>query len=111
MLGGAIAGLAGAFYVWQLAAVFPDNFKPQVTFDAWTIVVLGGSAHILGPLLGAIVFWAYDSLTRFGFAALPMDDVRLGALRIMLIGLLLMGLMLWRPQGLLGKKEELTLGR
>jgi neutral amino acid transport system permease protein len=109
MLGGAIAGLAGAFYAWQLAAVFPDSFKPQITFDAWTMVVLGGAAHNLGPILGAIVFWGYDSLTRFGFGAVPLGDARLGALRVMVIGLMLIVVVRWRPQGLLGKSEELTL--
>ncbi len=112
MLGGAIAGIAGAFYAWQLTAVYPDNFRPQITFDAWTIVVLGGAASNPGTLLGAVIFWAYDSVTRFALPAiLPIDDARLGALRIMIIGLLLMVLMIWRPQGILGKKEELTLGR
>lgn len=112
MMGGAIAGIAGAFYAWQLTAVYPDNFRPQITFDAWTIVVLGGAASNPGTLLGAVIFWAYDSVTRFALPAiLPIDDARLGALRIMIIGLLLMVLMIWRPQGILGKKEELTLGR
>lgn len=111
MLGGAIAGLAGAFYAWQFASLYPDSFKPQTTFDAWTIVVLGGAANNLGPILGAVLFWGYDSLTRFGFAALQWGDARVGALRIMVIGLLLIGLMVWRPQGLLGNKDELTLER
>jgi neutral amino acid transport system permease protein len=42
---------------------------------------------------------------------LPLDEARLGAFRLMAIGLILMVLMMWRPQGILGKKEELTLGR
>lgn len=112
MLGGAIAALAGAFYGWQLAAVFPDSFKPQLTFDAWTIVILGGSATLLGPLLGSLCFWGYDSLTRLLFAQLAQQDwgdSRLSALRVLVIGLLLMGLMLKRPQGLLGDRDKLTL--
>jgi neutral amino acid transport system permease protein len=112
MLGGAIAGLAGAFYAWQLTTVYPDNFQPLVTFNAWTIVVLGGSGSNAGTLLGAAIFWAYDTITRFILRdIIPLEDARLGAFRIMVIGLLLMVLMMWRPQGILGKKEELTLGR
>ncbi len=112
MLGGLIAGIAGAFYAWQLTTVYPDNFQPLVTFNAWTIVVLGGAGSNVGTLLGATVFWAYQTLTRFVLAdIMPLDDARLGAFRIMMIGLLLMVLMVWRPQGILGKKEELTLGR
>jgi neutral amino acid transport system permease protein len=112
MIGGFIGGIAGALYAWQLP-VYPENFAPLITFNAWTIVVLGGAGNNPGTILGAVIFWAYTSLTRFldQDQALPLDSARLGALRIMLIGLLLMVLMMWRPQGLLGRKEELTLGR
>jgi neutral amino acid transport system permease protein len=112
MLGGFIAGIAGSLYAWQLTVVYPDNFQPLVTFNAWTIVVLGGAGNNLGTLLGATLFWAYQSGTRFILSdIIPLGDSRLGAFRVMLIGLLLMVLMVWRPQGILGNKEELTLGR
>ncbi|WP_375512866.1 branched-chain amino acid ABC transporter permease [uncultured Nostoc sp.] len=112
MLGGAIAGIAGAFFAWQLGAIYPDNFQPQITFDTWIMVILGGSGNNVGTILGAVIFFAYDALTR---EVLPrivtLDEARLGAFRIMVIGLILMILMIWRPQGILGKKEELTLGK
>jgi neutral amino acid transport system permease protein len=112
MLGGFLAGLAGALYSWQLTTVYPDNFRPIVTFNAWTIVVLGGAGSNIGTLLGASVFWAYDTITRFVLRdIIPLEDARLGAFRVMVIGFILMVLMIWRPQGMLGKKEELTLGR
>jgi neutral amino acid transport system permease protein len=123
MLGGFIAGIAGALFAWQLSTVYPDNFLPLLTFNAWTIVVLGGAGNNVGTILGAVIFWAYLTLTRslpdlfkFLHALIPIvpptiDDARLGAFRIMLIGLILMVLMMVRPQGILGKKEELTLGR
>ncbi|MEO1211273.1 MAG: branched-chain amino acid ABC transporter permease [Cyanobacteria bacterium J06638_20] len=112
MMGGFLAGLAGALYSWQLTTVYPDNFRPLVTFNAWTIVVLGGAGSNLGTLLGASIFWAYDTITRFVLRDIvPLEDARLGAFRVMVIGLILMVLMIWRPQGMLGKKEELTLGR
>ncbi|MFM7365827.1 MAG: branched-chain amino acid ABC transporter permease [Cuspidothrix sp.] len=112
MLGGAIAGIAGAFFAWQLAAIYPDNFQPQLTFDAWIMVILGGSGNNMGSILGAVIYFAYDALTReFLPKIVPLDVERIGAFRIMFIGLLLMVLMIWRPQGILGKKEELTLGK
>lgn len=112
MLGGAIAGVAGALYAWQLTTIYPDNFQPQITFDAWTMVILGGAGNNVGTLLGAVIYFAYDAITRFALPAIiPLDEARLGAFRIMVIGLLLMVLMLWRPQGILGNKEELTLGK
>jgi neutral amino acid transport system permease protein len=112
MLGGAITGVAGSFFAWQITNVYPTNFDPIVTFNAWTIVVLGGAGNNVGTILGAIIFWGYDSLTRFVLPQLGfIDNERLGAFRIMAIGLILMLLMIWRPQGILGKKEELTLGK
>jgi neutral amino acid transport system permease protein len=123
MLGGAIAGIAGSFYAWQLTTIYPNNFQPLITFNVWTMVVLGGAGSNAGTLLGVIIFWAYDALTRYYlpqiitwlavyFPALQgFDSSRQGAFRIMIIGLILMVLMVWRPQGILGKKEELTLGR
>ncbi len=112
MIGGAIAGIAGAFYAWQLTFINPEGFISLITFQAWTIVVLGGAGNNVGTLLGAAIFWAYNTVTRFVLPELiPLDDARLGALRVMIIGLLLIILMMWRPQGILGKKEELTLGR
>ncbi len=112
MIGGAIAGLAGSFYAWQLTFINPDGFISLLTFQAWIIVVLGGSGNNVGTLLGALIFWAYDAATRFLLPAiLHLDDARLGAFRVMVIGLLMIVLMMWRPQGILGKKDELSLGR
>lgn len=123
MIGGAIAGVAGAFYAWQLSFINPDGFIPLITFQAWTIVVLGGAGSNAGTILGAVIYWAYYSITRYlpellqllhtAIPAIPssVDEARLGAFRIMVIGLLLIVLMMARPQGILGKKEELTLGR
>jgi neutral amino acid transport system permease protein len=115
MLGGAIAGVAGAFYAWQFT-VFPDNFEPLITFNAWIIVMLGGSGNNLGTIIGAIIFWGYNSITRDEsfkaiFRAMHLDETQQGAFRVMIIGLVLMSIMVLRPQGILGKKEELTLGR
>ncbi len=112
MLGGAIAGIAGAFYCWQLTTIYPTSFEPLLTLNCWIIVVLGGSGNNAGVLLGAMVFWGYDSVTRFIFSNSDLiSDSQLGAFRVMVIGLVLMILMIWRPQGILGDKNELSLGK
>ena len=111
MLGGFIAGIAGAFLAWQLSTIYPRSFETDLTFNAWTIVVLGGAGSNGGTLLGAAIFWGYTTLTRSLDQFVPLGADQIGALRIMLIGLLLILLMLWRPQGILGNKDELTLGR
>ncbi len=117
MLGGGIAGIAGAFYAWQITSVYPTNFEPMMTFNAWTIVMLGGAGNNVGVILGAVIFWTYDTITRNDAVinwlggSLHLTSDKIGALRVMIIGLILMIIMMWRPQGLLGNRNELTLGK
>jgi neutral amino acid transport system permease protein len=112
MLGGGIAGVAGAFQAWRITNVYPDGFEPIMTFNAWTIVALGGAGNNVGVILGAIIFWAYDAATRAEqLKSLPFSADQMGAFRVMIIGLILMLIMLWKPQGLLGNRDELTLGK
>ncbi len=113
VLGGAIAGLAGAFYAWHLQTLYPKFFEPEVTFIAWMIVAIGGAGNNLGVIVGAIVYQLYNSLPRFLPEAIKnsIGGGRVEAIQIIMIGLTLILVMLWRPQGLLGKKEELTLTR
>jgi branched-chain amino acid transport system permease protein len=107
-LGSAIAALAGVFFTLQNTTLFPENFEPIVTFLAFAILILGGFGSYLGVVVGAIVIGFIFSGTRFlEFPGLESDDV--AALRLIVIGLLIMALMAFRPQGLFGKKEELHL--
>jgi neutral amino acid transport system permease protein len=114
MIGGFIAGVGAVFQAWQLSNIYPTQYQTDITFTTWTIVVLGGAGSNPGTLLGAAIFWTYSALTR-DLGQLPLLSGlaadQIGALRIMLIGIILMGLMIWRPQGILGNKDELSLGR
>ncbi|OIP77880.1 MAG: branched-chain amino acid ABC transporter permease [Oscillatoriales cyanobacterium CG2_30_44_21] len=110
-IGGAIGGLAGSFYAWQLTTVYPDNFVPLITFQAWTIITIGGAGNNLGVLLGAALFQFYNALPRFLPEQIRADGGRFEAIQLILIGVTLILLMVWRPQGLLGSKKELTLNR
>jgi neutral amino acid transport system permease protein len=107
VLGSTIAGLAGSLLAFYLQYINPRNFMPIETFYAWIAVVLGGSGNNKGTILGAIILWSFFSGTRF----LPFNQTQMGALRILFIGLLLMVIMMFKPEGLLGRKEELTLSR
>ncbi len=112
MLGGFIAGVGAVFLAWQLSNVYPSQYQTSITFTAWTVVVLGGAGSNPGTLLGAAIFWAYNAITRDLDKVLPfLAADQIGALRVMLIGVILMTLMIWRPQGILGNKDELSLGR
>jgi neutral amino acid transport system permease protein len=109
VLGSTIAGLAGSLLAFYLQYINPRNFMPIETFYAWIVVVLGGSGNNKGTLLGAVILWSFFSGTRFAQGYVPISPTQMGALRIMFIGLLLIILMMFKPEGLLGKKEELTL--
>lgn len=111
VLGSMIAGLAGSLLAFYLQYINPRNFMPIETFYAWIAVVLGGSGNNKGTILGALILWTFFSGTRFAQGYLPFSPTQMGALRILFIGLLLIMIMMFKPEGLLGKKEELTLAR
>lgn len=110
IIGSAIAGLAGAYLAFYIQYINPRNFIPMETFYAWIIVVLGGSGKNKGTILGAIIIQTFYSGTRFIQDFVPFSSHQVGASRIIIIGLLLVLMMMYRPEGLFGKKEELTLG-
>ena len=99
------------FYAWQFAFFSPADFAPLLTFFAWMILILGGVGRAWAVPVGALVFGVIFAGTRF-FEFAPFtwfDSAERAYLRLMVIGLVLIGLMLFRPQGLLGKREELVL--
>lgn len=118
VLGGVMGALAGSLLAINTQALSPDVFMPILTFYLWTIVILGGASRIMGPIVGAVVFWflltVLDSFLRQGIASgvIPsslLDSGDVGAVRFAAVGLGLMLLMLFRPAGLLGNQKELRL--
>src|SRR3954464_15210312 len=110
-IGSGLAGLAGCFYAWQFSFFSPDDFAPLLTFFAWMIVILGGLGRFFAVPVGAVVFGVLFAGTRFfDFAPFSwFDSADRAYLRLMVIGLAIIGLILFRPQGLLGRREELVL--
>jgi branched-chain amino acid transport system permease protein len=81
---------------------------PEITFYLWVIVILGGAGRILGPVVGSIIFWfVFSFLGSFMTGLFPNSNV--GAARIAIVGVILMLLMVFRPAGILGNKEEMRL--
>jgi branched-chain amino acid transport system permease protein len=115
-IGGVLGSVAGVLFVLP-RAVQPGNYATTLTFFIWTILLLGGAATILGPILGAMTFWVVLSLTQgvlFGLVDSGlisfMTVTQVGQIRFMLVGLLLMLLVIYRPQGILGNKKEMSFG-
>ena len=106
-LGGAIGGLAGGWYALMQRYMSPDDAKPIETFIVWAMVVLGGRGNVWGIVLGTIVVQAFYTGTRFLPDLVTIAPDTLAALRLVLIGLLIMGVMMVRPEGLLPERRRI----
>ena len=100
--------LAGFLLALNLKFVVPDEFQPLVTFTGYVVLLLGGLANYWGVAIGAIIMWTV--LEGLRFLELPLSETKIAALRFIILGLVLIGLMAFRPQGAFGKREEMVLG-
>jgi branched-chain amino acid transport system permease protein len=103
-----LGAIAGWFLAINLNFVNPTEFEPIVTFIGFGILILGGLASYWGVAVGAIIFWFLFEGLRF--IELPLEEVQIAALRYVIVGLVLILLMAFRPQGMFGKREEMVLG-
>ncbi len=114
VVGGVIGSLAGFVDSVGKQSVQPDSFSTAFTYFAYTALILGGAARVFGPVIGSMIFWLLlsvsDNLLRQLIAgSTVLQPTQVGQVRFMLVGLGLMGLMIFRPQGLFGDKRELAL--
>lgn len=114
ILGGALGAFAGMVYILP-RSVQPGNFQPTLTFFIYAILLLGGAATIVGPVIGSMIFWVLLSFFS-GFVAraaeagwLPfVTSLQSGQVRFILVGVALMTIVIFRPQGIMGSKKELA---
>ena len=118
MLGGAIGALAGILLAIEQQNVIPDSYLPNVTFILYVIVILGGAGTILGPLVGALVFqflfFTFDAIMADAQAEVDwvgnlITPAEAGQIKLVLVGVGLMLLMIFRPQGILGDRNEVLI--
>jgi ABC-type branched-subunit amino acid transport system permease subunit len=111
VIGGVLGGIAGILVVLP-ASVQPDGFGRPLTFNLWTIMLLGGAATIFGPLLGSIIFFVVRiAIVQIAGEYIPasiLNTQQTQWLSWVLIGIALMLLVIFRPQGILGNKKELS---
>jgi branched-chain amino acid transport system permease protein len=103
-----IGAISGFFLALNLKFVVPDEFLPIVTFIGYAVLILGGLASYWGVAVGSVILWTL--LEGLRFLELPLSETRITALRFAIVGLLLILLMAFRPQGVFGKREEMVLG-
>ena len=111
ILGGLFGAIAGIIFVLP-RSVQPDSLGRTVTFYVWTILLLGGAATILGPVLGSCVLWVLltfvKEVMRNTVPETLISSNQIEALGWVIVGVALMCLVIFRPQGLLGDRKELA---
>ena len=94
-VGAFFAGLAGSFYAHYTSFIDPHTFSFTESIAILAMAVLGGLGSINGSILGAVILTVIPELLR-GIAEY----------RLIVFGLIMMAVMLLRPQGLFGKARE-----
>ncbi len=121
---GAVLGMfSGVLFALKNSNVQPDNYSRAVTFYIMTALVLGGLATVTGSIVGPMLFWALLAFTDvflsevsdaqgrveiFGIELLKDSSAR-GQFRLGMVGLGLILLMVFRPQGIFGNRKEMAL--
>ena len=104
-LGAGVAGLAGTLFAHYLAYVEPNMFLPQESLFVWLALILGGSGNNRGALLGSAVLLGLLEGSRFLKDVIPfLTGVRLAAAQQIFVGIVLVVLMIRRPEGLLPER-------
>jgi branched-chain amino acid transport system permease protein len=117
VLGGVLGAIGGVVLAVGNQNANPTTFQTQATFFAYAILVLGGVGKVVGPVIGSVIFWFIISFTDNLLSQLTDDKGwklpewfisanNYSFTRWLLIGLGLVLLVIFRPQGILGNREE-----
>ena len=99
-------GLAGAFQAHYLTFISPEQFVPLITFYIWIAIILGGVGRLAGVVAGTALLVGFLEGSRFvrDFVG-GISEVQMASVRIGVIGLALICVVLYRPQGLFGNRS------
>ena len=118
VLGGVFGAIGGMFYAVGTGSAIPDQYQNANTFLAYAALILGGAARVLGPVVGAVLLLFLiqfaDTLLRtlISNGVIPeglLTATDVAAIRFVLVGLGLMLLLVFRPQGIFGDRREVML--
>ncbi|WP_424969217.1 branched-chain amino acid ABC transporter permease [Dinoroseobacter sp. S76] len=100
--GSVIMGLAGGLYATFYAFISPQDVLPILTFQIWAMLIVGGAGNNRGAIAGAFLIWGAWTASGWALSRFAPVDVQLytGSIQFVLIGLVIVGMLLWRPQGL-----------
>lgn len=108
-IGASLGGLAGVYHGARIGSIFPSSFMFYISISLLCMVIIGGMGNIWGAILGAVAieglnFWLLPSLTTWSNAA--GLNVDFSSYNLMIFGVLLVVMMLYRPQGFLPAKAR-----
>jgi branched-chain amino acid transport system permease protein len=106
VIGGALAGLAGALYAHYIAYISPEYFLPLETFIVWAMIILGGPGNFVGALVGTVIIQILYNSTRFVASVIKIDPQVLGSARMIVIAVLIILVILFVPQGIVPERRR-----
>ena len=100
--GSVIMGLAGGLYGTFYAFISPQDILPTLTFQIWAMLIVGGAGNNKGAVLGAFLIWGAWTASGWALSRFAPIEAQIytGSIQYILIGLVIVGMLLWRPQGL-----------
>jgi len=109
-MGASFSGLAGCAYASKLQLVSPDQFGFNVSVFILAMLVLGGMGNIPGVILGSVLLSSLDRFilpqgTNF-LHGLGLTSVDLTSSRFLIYGVILVAMMLFRPEGLVPSRQR-----
>ncbi|MCW6506769.1 branched-chain amino acid ABC transporter permease [Lichenifustis flavocetrariae] len=109
-LGGAVIGLGGALQAHAIGFIAPDNYLPALTFQIWTMLIIGGSGNNAGAIIGAVLIWGLWSGSGAALTAIfpPELQARAASLQVVAIGIILCAILVLRPRGLFGERTAVS---
>ena len=138
-VGAALMGLGGMLWLGRTGSVTPEEFMPIITFYVFIALIIGGAGSNTGAVFGAFAFAAFlwegpryfnrvidavididapstiagataelASLNVVPFISYFLDSLE--EIRWIVVGVVLVGLMLYRPSGLFGDRKEIAAG-
>lgn len=105
--GSILAGLAGVLYVFYNGAASPLFFTIDVTVTVWVGMLIGGAGSDRGVIGGLAIIMGFRVLTRLLNEQIPfITQDQFASLRLILVGLLLMLIIRYRPEGIWGDPQR-----
>jgi len=101
IIGAFFAGIAGVLYAHYVTFIDPSSFSVQESFLIFSMVIFGGMGSIGGSVLGAAILVILPEALRF----LGLPSAIAANMRQLIYGALIVFVINWRPEGLLGKSK------